>query len=131
MKKSFLGKAVATALSLCLVAASVGPAGAQVTTKKVVVKPAKKVVVVKPAQKVVVVKPGPGPRNSNRNRNIGLGVAAAVVGTAIAIEAARANSGERRYYRDGGEGMSCPALERRCDGGQEWACRRLEVREDC
>lgn len=122
MKKSFLGKAVATALSLCLVAANVGPAGAQVTTKKVVVKP---------AAKVVVVKPGPGPRNSNRNRNIGLGVAAAVVGTAIAIEAARANSGERRYYRDGGEGMSCPALERRCDGGQEWACRRLEVREDC
>ena len=123
MKKSFLGKAVATALSLCLVAASVGPAGAQVTTKKVFVKP---------AQKVVVVKPGPGPRNnSNRNRNIGLGVAAAVVGTAIAIEAARANNGERRYYRGGGDGLSCPALERRCDEGQNWACRRLEVREDC
>ncbi|MEQ1613054.1 MAG: hypothetical protein ABL904_09915 [Hyphomicrobiaceae bacterium] len=123
MKQSFIGKAVASALSLCLIAASVGAASAQVTTKKVFVKP---------GAKVVVVKPGPGPRNSNRNRNIGLGVAAAVVGTAIAIEAARANSGERRYYRSGGgDGLSCPALERRCDGGQEWACRRLEVREDC
>ncbi|MEQ1576139.1 MAG: hypothetical protein ABL894_00665, partial [Hyphomicrobium sp.] len=122
VKKSFNGKAIASSLSLCLIAAGVGAASAQVTTKKIFEKP---------AAKVVVVKPGPGPRNSNRNRNIGLGVAAAVVGTAIAIEAARANSGERRYYRDGGDGMSCPALERRCDGGQEWACRRLEVREDC
>lgn len=120
MKISFLGKAVASALSLCLVAASVGAAQSAEPKKKggVVNKP-----------NVVVVRPGPR-NNSNRNRNIGLGIAA-VVGTAIAIEAARANSGERRYYRGGGEGLSCPALERRCDDGQEWACRRLGDRPDC
>ncbi|MEQ1716786.1 MAG: hypothetical protein ABL907_12500, partial [Hyphomicrobium sp.] len=105
MKKSLLRTAVASGLSLCLVVASVGMASAQGLPLK-----NKKVVVVKPNQKVVVVKPGPGPRGpSNRNRNVGLGLGvAAVVGTAIAIEAARANSGERRYYRGGGDGLSCP-----------------------
>lgn len=122
MKKSILRTAVASALSLCLVAASVGVAQSAEPKKKGGIgnKP-----------NVVVVKPGPVQRNSNRNRNVGLGVAAAVIGTAIAIEATRANSGERRYYRGGGEGMSCPALERRCDSGQEWACRRLGDRPDC
>ena len=73
-------------------------------------------------KKIVIVKPAPN--YSNRNRNIAIG-AAAVVGTIIAVEAARASSG------GGGGELSCRALERRCDDGQNWACRRLDVREDC
>lgn len=72
-------------------------------------------------------KPNPGFQQSNRSsnldRNIAIGVGAAVIGGIIASQAARANSG--------GESMSCRSLERRCDDGQNWACRRLEVREDC
>ena len=79
---------------------------------------------------VVVAKPqskgGPshsGQRHSNRGRNIAGGVAAGVVGAIILNEAARASGGYDGEY-------SCESLERRCDRGQDWACRRLE-RNSC
>lgn len=77
---------------------------------------------------------------SNRNRNVAIGVGAAVVGVVIASEIARSNarsdrtyySGGRTYYRsNSSDELSCRQLERRCDDGQDWACRRLDVREDC
>lgn len=102
--------ATASLLALSVTVSSAGVASADPVQKKYIVKTPPKVVVVTPR-----------PRYNNRNRDVALGVAAAVaVGTAIAVGAA--NAGER---------FSCNQLERRCDDGQEWACRRLEVREDC
>ena len=79
---------------------------------------------------VVVAKPqnkgGPshsGQRHSNKGRNIAGGIAAGVVGAIILNEAARASGAYDGEY-------SCESLERRCDRGQDWACRRLE-RNSC
>ncbi len=114
MKKSILSVALAGVLGLGLASAHVGTAVAQGSLKQ------KKIVFVKPGQKVVGVRPIH--RHSNSGRNVAIG-AAAVIGTIIAVEAARANSS--------GDRMSCRALENRCDDGQNWACRRLEARNDC
>lgn len=53
-----------------------------------------------------------------RGRRIvtGLGIAGAVIGS--------------QYYYSG-RGYSCAELERRCDAGSDWACRRLEVIPEC
>jgi hypothetical protein len=54
---------------------------------------------------------------SNGGRNVAAGVAAGVVGAIILNEAARASSGDGH--------LRCRQLDRRCDDGQEWACRKL------
>ena len=109
MQKSRLKFVVASALSAGLIFSSIGVANADNSRRS--------------GSRTVVVEKH---RNNNNGRNIGLGVAAVVIGTVIASQAARANSSSYR-----GDGMSCGQLERRCDDGQNWACRRLEVREDC
>lgn len=125
VNKSIIAMAVAAVLGTGI---AIGGANAQAPQFKgnrtVAAKPAPKIVAPRSAPRIVAQRPAP--RHSNRNRNIGLGAAAAILGTAIAIEAARSSSA--RSYR---EELSCPALERRCDDGQNWACRRLEEREDC
>lgn len=55
---------------------------------------------------------------SHRGRNIAIGVGTAIVGGIIANE----------VYRSGG--YSCASLERRCDAGNDWACRQLD-HNDC
>jgi hypothetical protein len=111
MIKSAFSLALAGAVVMAIAGATTGAAVAQNN---------KKVFVGKPGPYVVAGRPGH--RHSNTGRNVGIGIGAVVIGTIIASEVARANSGS---------GMSCRALERRCDDGQNWACRRLEVREDC
>jgi hypothetical protein len=111
MIKKVFGLAVAGAIAVAFVGAASGPVVAQQVKKSFAGRPASNVVVARP-----------GHRHSNTGRNIGIGIGAVVIGTIIASEVARANSGS---------GMSCRALERRCDDGQNWACRRLDVREDC
>jgi len=95
--------AVASALSLGLILGNVGIADAAPK---------------KGGPKIVVLK-----KHNNTGRNIAIGATAVIIGSAIASQAARAS------YR--GDGMSCRALEIRCDDGANWACRRLEVRDDC
>jgi hypothetical protein len=65
-----------------------------------------------------------GPRRSNTGRNIGIGIAAGVLGAIILNQAANANE------RGGGDegGLSCRQLDRRCDDGQDWACRKFARR---
>jgi hypothetical protein len=73
-------------------------------------------------------------KSSNSGRNIAAGVAAGVAGAIILNEVARANRGSVEVYEDDGDdrprGLSCRQLERRCDDGQDWACRRLD-RNSC
>lgn len=109
MTRKALRVAAAAMLAISFATSTVGVANADPVKKKIVY--------MKPAPKVFVA----APRHRYNNRNVALGVAAAVVaGTVIAASAANAS-----------DRMSCSQLERRCDNGQDWACRRLEVREDC
>ena len=94
--------------------------GGQYQGKTIVVKKGP-VVVAKPQYKAVPQHSGH--RHSNRGRNIAGGVAAGVVGAIILNEAARASGAYDGEY-------SCADLERRCDRGQDWACRRLD-RNSC
>lgn len=58
---------------------------------------------------------------------IGLGIAGAVIGSGYYY-------GGPRYYSSYGyygDGMSCYQLERRCDAGYDWACRRLDRDPRC
>lgn len=121
--KTSLGLAMAGMLGLGLAltgtTASVAQSGSY-QGNKVVVKKAP-VVVAKPQYRAV--QSHSGHRHSNRGRNIAAGVAAGVVGAIILNEAAKASGGYDGEY-------SCEALERRCDRGQDWACRRLD-RNSC
>jgi hypothetical protein len=72
-------------------------------------------------------------KSSNSGRNIAAGVAAGVAGAIILNEVARANRGSVEVYEEDDDrprGLSCRQLERRCDDGQDWACRRLD-RNSC
>lgn len=70
-------------------------------------------------------------KKSNTGRNVAAGVAAGVVGAIILNEVARGNSGGSGVYVEerGERRLSCRQLERRCDDGQGWACRKLD--RDC
>ena len=78
-----------------------------------------------------------GNRNRSNNNGLAIGIGAAIVGAAIiggiANSQARPRSydDDRSYRSEGGDGMSCGQLERRCDSGQEWACRYLSRSERC
>lgn len=88
----------------------------------------------------VYVAPAGGPRGGyvvRRRRGpsggaIAAGAAAAIIGGIIVNEAIRSErrSGPVRYY-DEGPGLSCYQLERRCDAGYDWACRRLDNDPGC
>jgi hypothetical protein len=54
------------------------------------------------------------------------GIAAGIAGALILNEIARP-----RYYYRTGPAISCGELEYRCDMGEEWACRRLDVDPRC
>ncbi len=112
--KKLLGAIMAIALGVTFVPVATEPAAAQ---NKPQFRGGKSVVVVPR----LAYRSGPyrsyggGYARSNRGRNVAIGVGAAIVGGVIANE----------VYRSSG-GYSCAALERRCDDGQEWACRRLD-----
>ena len=68
---------------------------------------------------------------SNTGRNVAAGVAAGVIGAIILNEAAKASSGGDSYSSSSGDGeLSCRQLERRCDDGKDWACRKYD-RQGC
>jgi hypothetical protein len=122
MKKSlYLAATCMLGLGLALTSTTAGLAqSGGYQGNKVVVKKGP-VVVAKPQYKAVPQHSGH--RHSNRGRNIAAGVAAGVVGAIILNEAARASGAYDGEY-------SCADLERRCDRGQDWACRRLD-RNSC
>lgn len=62
---------------------------------------------------------------SHTGRNVAAGVAAGVIGAIILNEAAKASSSSSSYESDG---LSCRQLERRCDDGKDWACRKYDRR---
>ena len=122
--KASLGLAMACVLGLGLAltstTASIAQSG-QYQGNKVIVKKGP-VVVSKPQYKGGPSHSGHH-HHSNRGRNVAAGIAAGVVGAIILNEAARAGGAYDGEY-------SCEALERRCDRGQDWACRRLD-RNSC
>ena len=115
-----LGFAAASLLGLGLLMMGAGSADAQNDPQKV--KKAAKVGQPQVSRQAQSQRQGER-RGSNTGRNIAAGVAAGVVGAIILNEAARASD-------DGDRGYSCEALERRCDNGQDWACRKLD-RNSC
>lgn len=104
--KSTFGLAMACALGLAISTSTIAQAQGQHHKKGGV---------------VVKKHSGHGHHHSNKGRNIAAGVAASVIGAIILNEAAKASSGS---------GHSCQSLERRCDDGQDWACRKLD-RSNC
>jgi hypothetical protein len=67
-------------------------------------------------------------KKSNTARNIAIGVGAAVATGIILNEAAEAESrGTVRYYDSEAEhDRKCRNWMRKCDDGQNWACRKLD-----
>jgi hypothetical protein len=132
MRRSFglataclLGLGLATSITTGSLAQNTYKQGSSHQGGKVVVKKAP--VVVQPQRSYSSGRPTgqhSGHQNrSNTGRNIAVGVAAGVVGAIILNEAAKASGGYDGEY-------SCESLERRCDNGQDWACRRLD-RNSC
>ncbi len=62
-------------------------------------------------------------------RYIAGGIAAGIAG-ALIYNGYRGSYGPNYYY-GGGPGISCGELEYRCDRGEGWACRRLDVSPRC
>ena len=66
----------------------------------------------------------------NKTGKIVGGIAAGIAGAIILNEIAKGQGDEREYRGEryyGGDGrLSCRQLERRCDDGQGWACRKLD-----
>ena len=62
--------------------------------------------------------------HSNKGRNVAAGVAAGVIGAIILNEAAKASS--REVVEERSPRHSCRSLSRRCDDGQDWACRKFD-----
>jgi hypothetical protein len=67
-----------------------------------------------------------GGYRGNRGRYIAGGLAAGIAGAIILNQYA----GPGYYYRTGPY-LSCGELEYRCDRGEGWACRRLDVDPRC
>lgn len=63
---------------------------------------------------------------SHTGRNVAAGVAAGVIGAIILNEAAKANSDREVVSEERGPRHSCRSLSRRCDDGQDWACRKFD-----
>jgi hypothetical protein len=124
----------ALALAMILALAPMATVSAQVIEKR---KSGAVVATQKSVSKPTINKPVVSNNSGNRksNRNLGIGIGAAIVGAAIiggiaSQSEARPSYYSRPSYRDH-DGLSCGQLERRCDDGQEWACRKLSRSERC
>ncbi|MDX2158106.1 MAG: hypothetical protein SFW09_16520 [Hyphomicrobiaceae bacterium] len=66
----------------------------------------------------------------NKAGKIAGGIAAGIAGAIILNEIAKSQRQRQPdyYYGGGGNGggLSCRQLERRCEDGQDWACRRFD-----